>query len=483
MKTLKNFLYGLPVIVLFIPIDLAAQVKEIPVSTSSKEALNLFLSGRDKFENMEFVSAASLFDKAIQKDPSFAMAYIYRSQSGGGFNIFRQNLDKAVGLAGKVSSGERLEILYTQAFADRNGQKQKEYLDQLLSSFPSDKRVQELAGEHFYSINDFQNALDHFKKANEIDSNYAPVYNMIGYCQSALNNYPEAENAFQTYIRLVPNKPNPYDSYAELLLKTGKYDESIIQYKKALEKDPQFTTSIAGIGNNYVFTGDYVTARKYYQEFFEKSLTVNGKLDALFLKAVTFIYEGNTVEAGNAFVEYRALAEKENLIPNLINSYAYQGFTISESGNPAEGLKYFEKGNDLIGKSNLPEATKENLTTQSMLWHFYFLTANNDLDKAMSESEKCKSKIATRKNPDEDMLLNSLLGLLEIKKGDYEKAITYLSKGDNTDPWTWYYTAVAYSKKGDKQNSSKLFDKITKWNVNSLNLALVRKHAMDELKN
>jgi tetratricopeptide (TPR) repeat protein len=118
-----------------------------------------------------------------------------------------------------------------------------------------------------------------------------------------------------------------------------------------------------------------------------------------------------------------------------------------------------------------------------MLWRFYSLTANGNLDKANAEAEKCKAKIEGRKNPDEQMFLNSLLGLFEIKKGDYDKAISYFSQADNQDPWTWYYTALAYSKKGDKENSAKLFNKITKWNVNSLHLAIVRKPAMNELKN
>lgn len=466
-----------------VPLTLVAQVKEVPVTTKSKEALNFFLSGRDKMENQELVASSALFDKAIQKDPDFAMAYLYRALSGGGYIVVRKNLDKAVSLADKVSPGERQEILFIQANADGNGVKQKEYLDQLLASFPSDKRVQEDAGQYYYTINEFQKALDHFKKATELDKNYAPVYNMIGYCESALNNYPEAEKAFQTYIRLVPNSPNPYDSYAELLLKMGKYDESITQYKKALEKDPTFTSSLAGIGNNYVFKQDFTTARKYYQEYYDKAPIVNGKLDALFLKAITYIHEGNTKEADSAFNEYRALAEKENLIPNLINSYASEGFTYTERGNAAEGKKYFEKAIDLIGKSNLPEATKENLTTNSMLWRFYYLTANGDLNNAIAESEKCKAKIESRKNPGEEMYLNSLMGLLEIKKGDYDKAISYLSQADNQDPWTWYYTALAYKMKGDKENSAKLFSKITKCNVNSLNLALVRNLAMESLKN
>jgi len=483
MKTIKYHLYAFLFIVCLVSFNLAAQVKEIPVTTSSKEALNFFLTGRDKFENQEIVAASSLFDKAIEKDPSFALAYLYHAQSGGGFKVFRENLDKAVSLADKVSSGEKLEILFNQAFADGNGQKQKEYLDQLLSTFPFDKRVQEIAGEYLYNINDFQNALAHFTKAKEIDNNFAPVFNMIGYCQSALNNYPAAEEAFQTYIKLVPDKPNPYDSYAELLLKMGKYDESIAQYKKAFEKDPLFTTSLAGIGNNYIFKGDYTTARKYFQDYYDKSPNVNGKFDALYQKATSFIHEGKPEEAVNTFNEYRTLAENEKLVTNQINSYAFEGFTVSEAGNPKKGKEYFEKAIDLLGKSELPDATKENLTVNSMLWRFYYLTANNELDKAQAQSNVCKTKIESRKNPGEEMFFNSMEGFLEFKKGDYDKAIKYFAEDNSQNPLTWYYTAQAYSKKGDKDNSDKYLDKIAKWNVNSLDLAFVRKNAIDEIKN
>ena len=158
MKTLK---YGLFILVVFMiaPITILAQNKEVPVTTSSKDALKYFLDGRDKFDNNEFIAAASLFDKAIQADPNFAMAYLYRAQSGGGYNIFRQNLDKAISLIGKVSEGEKLEIQYIQAYGEGNGQKQKELLDKLLVSFPSDKRVQSGAGTYYYNINDFSNAL------------------------------------------------------------------------------------------------------------------------------------------------------------------------------------------------------------------------------------------------------------------------------------------------------------------------------------
>ena len=482
MKTIKNYLSVFLSIFLIVPLNLAAQVKEVPVTTSSKDALKLFESGRDKFEEMQFHEASALFDQAIQKDPSFALAYVYRAQTGGGYNVVRQNVDKAVSLEDKVSPGEKLEIEFAQAMVNGDVDKQKEHIDQLLTAFPSDKRVQALAGTFAYSMNNFQGALEHLNKAIEIDSKYASVYNMIGYCQSALNNFPEAEKAFQTYIKMMPDQPNPYDSYAELLLKEGKYDESIAQYKKALEKDKTFTSSMAGIGNNYIFKQDFTSARNYYQQDYDNSPMVNGKLDALYLKAVSYVYEGKTAEASSTFDEYRSLAQANNLVPNEINSYAFQGFAVSEGGNPSEGMKDFEKAQAIFDKSTLPKATKERLETNLMLWHSYFLTANNELEKANSELEKCKTKIAGRNDPEEQMHLNSLLGFFDVKKGNYDEAIKYLSQADKQDPWNWYYTAMAYNKKGDKKDSEQLFNKISKCNVTSIDLAVVRKPAIDELK-
>jgi len=483
MKTRKIGPYIVWIIFLVFTLNTMAQVKEVPITTSSKEALEYFILGRDNSEKGEVDSAALLFDKAIQKDPDFAMAYLWRSWSGGGYNVWRQNLDKAVSLVDKVSPGEKLVILEAQASSDGNGQKQKEYLEQILKAYPSDKRVQVFVGnDYFYSKNDFPSALKHYKKAAELDNNYAAAYNMIGLTQSSLENYKEAEEAFLKYIKLNPNHADPYDSYAFLLLKSGRYDESIAQYKLALERNPAYSYSLSGIGNNYIFKGDYESARKYYQECFDKASLIDWKFGALYFKSTSYIYEGKIEKAINTYDEYRALGEKENLVPNTIDPYFSQGFILVETGNPAEGMKYYEKANDLIEKSKLPEADKENYITSSMMWHIYFLAANGELVKATNEAEKVRLKVESRKNPGEEMFLNVVLGYLEFKKGNYDKAIQYLSKGWKESPWIWYYTAVAYQKKGDQANESKLLEKITKWNVNGIDLALVRKRASDELK-
>jgi len=339
-----------------------------------------------------------------------------------------------------------------------------------------------LAGVYYYFINDYSKGLEYFTKATELDEQYAPAYNMIGYAQSDLSNYEAAEEAFKTYISLIPDSPNPYDSYAELLLKVGKYDESIEQYQKAFEKDPMFATALEGVGNNYIFKGDFDTARKYYQNYFDKAPNINGKLRALFLKATSFVHEGKIEKALDTFKEYRALAEKKDVPNRIILSYTYQGFILTETGNPIEGMNYYDKAIASIEKLKLSKPVKENFITYSLMWQFYVLTAKNDLDKAESQAEKCKQKVASRHNPNEEKFLYSLYGDLEIKKGNFDKAIEHYSNSDTENPLNMYYMANAYDKKGDKKNASKLFKKISNWNENSLNLALVRNRAMDKLK-
>ena len=141
---------------------------------------------------------------------------------------------KAVDLSGKASEGERLLILATQAGANGEAAKQKEYLDKLATAHPEDERAHFNLGGYYFGQQDFAQAIEHYRKATELTPGYSPAYNILGYAYRQQGDYANAEQAFKKYIELIPNDPNPYDSYAELLLKMCKYEDAITQYRKAL---------------------------------------------------------------------------------------------------------------------------------------------------------------------------------------------------------------------------------------------------------
>ncbi len=453
-------------------ISCAKPEKEIPITTASSEARDLFLQGRDKLEDIELAAAAPLFDQAIAKDSNFALAYLYRANSGGGSQVIRANMDKALSLADKVTAGEKLLIHAFQANRAVDRPKQKQYLDSLMAMYPEDKRVMMMYGTYYSSIGDFKNAIDHHAKAIQLDSNFAPAYNILGYAQIFAGNLDAAEKAFKEYIRLVPTKPNPYDSYAELLLKMGRYDESITQYQKAYDLDNTFVGALSGIGNNYIFKGDFAKAREYYQMNFDKSTQVNAKVTALYLKALSFLYENKLDQALKGLAECRSFAENEKQSSAIVYTQAYEGFAITEMAKPQQGLKKYEDAIGAIDKVDLTERAKENLRVVANFWRAYAYASNNMMEKAKASAELCRKDVERRNNPIEKTNLETVLAYIDFKGGKYDAAIERFSKLE-PNPWTMFYQAQANLKKGDKEAAKALFEKVVTWNQNILDLAVV----------
>ena len=186
-----------------------AQQKQLSITTASPDALVLYQKALDYVENVESESARPLLDQAIQKDAGFAMAYALRAVTGAGFNVARENRDKAVSLIDKVSPGERLWIMAAQAQADGDVLKMKQHLVELLKLHPNDQHVAYFAGNASRLVDDTE-ALTYFKRATTIDPKFAAPYNQIGYIQLRKGDFPGAEQALKRYITNRPDSANPY---------------------------------------------------------------------------------------------------------------------------------------------------------------------------------------------------------------------------------------------------------------------------------
>jgi tetratricopeptide (TPR) repeat protein len=469
-------------LLLLTPDAASAQKGEMTFTTKSPEALKLFLDGLDKLQNVEGPAAAPLLDRAIQADPEFAMAYLLRAQSGGGFQVFRQNLAKAVELSAKASPGEREWIFFAQAQADNNPAEAKTHLDKLLALFPSDKRVHLLAGNYYRGRGDDRMGAQALRKAIELDKNFAAAYNQLGYVLSDQGDYKGAEKAFQDYVRLRPDSPNPYDSYAELLLKMGRYDESIAQYMKALEKDPAFVASLAGIGNNYIFKRDYEKARQSYQEQFDRAPNVNQKIGAMNLTVASYVHEGKTAEAVQAAERLAKFAAEQKQIQQAAGAHATAAFILSEAGKFEEAAKHLAEADRLRDDPSLPERVRENNRVAKMSNRAHLLIAEGKYDAAKGQVDELGKLIATRNNPLEQRGLHELMGMLALRQGDHAKALSHFAQADPDDPYVWYYTAQAHEGKGDKTKAKELYRRVVGWNQNDTGYAVVRPRAAAKLE-
>lgn len=459
-----------------------AQEEKVPVTTKSLEAKRLFNEARTQLERYQFHEAKEELKRAIELDPSFALAHLYLSiASTGGSDYEPHELQKAVNLSNNVSLGEKHMIFYAKAFADGNDQKMNNHLEILRNNYPNDERVRYWAGRHYYVKQEYPKAIRQLKKSIEINNQYHPAINMLGYTYMAMNNQDEARKYFTEYIEILPDYANPYDSYAEFLLQTGKFTDAIKYYDKALEYNSTFAASYKGLGDAYLFRGDYLKARENYKNYYKHANNVNQKFQSLLLEAAVEIDENHIDKALDALNRYVELAENEDLPYYKIYGTAYKGFVLAENGKGNEALKEYRKAMSMIDKEDLDDNLRSNLKTEAQLWEFHGQTMNGDMKEAEKANIQAEARLSENGNINHWKMYHEMRGIMEIKKGNYELAISHLEEAwDN--PVTWYYTGVAWEKSGNERKARKYYEQVANHYSNSLELGTIRQKAVAALE-
>lgn len=451
---------------------------KLPITTSSEEARKEFLQGRELAEKLLAQDSIQHFDKAIALDPNFAAAELARANSAQTAKEFFEHLKKAVSLKDKVSEGERLLILASEAGANGDVAKQKEYLDKLVAAHPNDERAQFNLGGYYFGQQDFTKAIEHYKKATELAPTYSPAYNILGYAYRQNGDYTNAEQAFRKYIELIPGDPNPYDSYAELLLKMGKFDDSIAQYRKALAIDANFVASRNGIAAALMYQGKPDEAAAELQIITDKARSDGDRRTALFAQTVVDVDSGKLDKALADMDKQYAIAEKINDVAAMSGDLQAKGVILLEMGKYPEAKAQFERALKLIQDSSLSQELKDN----TKLFHHYNLATvavgMKDYALAKTETEEFRKGAEAAKNPTQVRQAHELLGMIALAEKDYAQAITELQQANQQNPQNLHRLCQAYQGKGDNAKAKEFCAKAAGFNsLPQLNYAFVRTKA------
>mgnify|MGYP001138975350 CR=1 FL=1 len=467
---------------LLMPATLQAQEK-VPITTSSEEAKMLYMEGRDQMEAFHFSKSAETLEKAIEKDPDFAMGHMLLAMAKGrGMEYDREHLDKAVELSGNVSEGEKNLIHLAKAFQDGDEEGLEKYSDALLDQYPEDERVLLWAGISYYTLEDYDHARKYLEKATQVNPNYHAAYNMLGYTLMEQRDMLQAEKAFNKYLELLPENANAHDSYADFLKREGRFDESTAHFKKALEIDPTYVASQKGLADNYVFTGDFKKAREHYRHYYKENNNASIKFNGLLYEASVDLHEDNPEQALKVMDKYIEMADEMKMPYYHINGMAYKGYILTETGNPEEGLKQYRKTMDMIETADLTEKEREQMKTSGCLWEFYALLHNGDMTAAADEAQgNCYSRLTNYGSASDWKTFYRLSGIMEIQRGNYEQARDFFTDAWN-DPTTWYYTGLSWQKEGDPDKARKYYQKVTQHYDNNLSLGAIRNKAVAGLK-
>jgi len=451
---------------------------KIPVTTASADAKAEFLQGRDLAEKLRITDSHAHFEKAASLDPNFALAELNLSGTAPTGKEFFEHLGKAVSLADKASNGEKLLILATEAGANNNPAKQKEYLDQLVAAYPNDERAHFNLGGYYFGQQDYPQAIEHYRKATEIARTYSSAWNLLGYAYRQNADFPNAEKAFQKYIELIPGDPNPYDSYAELLLKEGKFDESITQYRKALSIDPNFINAHQGIAMALTYQGKPDEAAAELANITTKARNDGERRTALFALTVVDVDGGRMAKALADVEKQRALGEKTKDVPAMAGDLQLKGNILVEMGKGDEARAAFQNALKTIEGSSLSEQIKDN---NRRVIHYNLARValvKKDIAGAKTEAEEFRKGAEASNNPAQVRLSHELTGLIALAEKDYDKALAELPQANQQNPQNLYRMCQAYQGKGDREKAKEMCTKAAEFNsLPALNYAFVRTKA------
>jgi tetratricopeptide (TPR) repeat protein len=250
-----------------------------PIGTESELAAEQFRLGSGHLRRMEVEEARSALEKSIEVDPAFAMAHFELGHALLWLNERtkgREQILLADSLAhapGATTELERLVIGIAAGPLQDDQAKAEDYYDRLERDYADHPLSLRAQAQRAMADGDQVRARRLYLAVLDADPSRVEVHNTLGYMALEEGLYEEAVSSFKRYVYFADDSANPHDSLGEAFLWTGRYHESIEQFRIALEIDPSFLSSVLGATDALAVTGQFTLARKFlssFEELFER---------------------------------------------------------------------------------------------------------------------------------------------------------------------------------------------------------------------
>lgn len=282
--------------------------------TNNTEAYQLYLKGRfywNKRTLKDLEKALDYFNQAIALDPNYALAYAGLADTYVVLPIYNNE-----------------PVRETMPLAREAALKALSLDGELAEPHTALGRV--YANEY-----DFKGAEREYKRAIELDPNYATAHQWYGILLYYLARNEESLAALQRAVEIEPVSLIINTVYAEGFFYARRYDDAIAQLKKTLELNNEFATAYQRLTRFYQAKGNYAEAARSYATY--RELIGDREYAALirenfaksgwqgFLRAITAKEHLAKLSRYEAVVFLAALGEKEKAFAELHRSYEVFG--------------------------------------------------------------------------------------------------------------------------------------------------------------
>ena len=191
-----------------------------------------------------------LFEEAIALDPDYAYPYVLLAWTYY-FEVFygwtktpAKSYEKAVELAKKAISLDELNAIAYLVFANvyaQTGQFEKAVAarKKALSLDPANSSVNAISGNALYNLGKFKEAIPFLNKAIRIDPKHPRWYSLVlGLSYFLTGQYEECIAVCKQWVNREPSNADAHALLGVALISTGKPEEAVAMFEKALSLNP-----------------------------------------------------------------------------------------------------------------------------------------------------------------------------------------------------------------------------------------------------
>ncbi|HVQ56101.1 MAG TPA: tetratricopeptide repeat protein [Pyrinomonadaceae bacterium] len=264
---------------------------------ANSEAYELYLKGRyfagGKVTEEGLVKAIDQYKQAIDKDPTYALAYVGMARA-------YMNLGHVWGFRPPRETFPLAKAAITKALE----------IDNLLGEAHAALATYDLAYDYNWA-----EAEREVLRAIELNPNDAPAHTEYGTHLQALGRFDEAYDQRKTARDIEMLSPMVVANVGYPLYYAGRYDEAIQHYQKALDLDPNFAWSYLWIGQAYLEQGNNDEGLKYIKRSLDMS---EGNIRMLATLGYAYAKIGNRTEAERIIGQLRERSKERYISPYFI---------------------------------------------------------------------------------------------------------------------------------------------------------------------
>jgi len=491
------------IIILFIFIAFQCSKKEVvklPLTTKSEKSLSFYNKAILEWEAGGDIEKRDFLDSAIFYDKNFALAYELNDISDP---IKRKEyIEKAKSLISGLTDSEKYILQIRNAFRENNLDAALKYANKLVDEFPVYFESYNWLGIVHSNRNELKEAEKNFMKGISINNNNFIAYNFLagqhipsgGFTMLPIEkrDIEKGLSYIDKMIKIRPNSGYPYHIKANVYRSQSQFDKANPLYEKSIEKrkgTSSLGTAYIVSGHNYMFNGDYDTARNRYNLAIKESKSANGWFGLNYYLTISFLFDNDfpgalsNIEKVEKNITNKGFSDVELLEKRATINF-HKLICYAHSQRKEKSYNTLDKIIEL-NKKRAEKLNDENIYSQVEAREKYLKAwvdiLFGDFEKAKKTLEDLKQIQSEKKDPTALYGYNGLMGMIKLNQGSAKEAVSFFNKGDQNNTYYNYFKGLALKVAGEKELANKEFNNIINDNFSYWELAIVKKLAKEQI--